>query len=314
LIDSELTNPSDNVVLALDLGGTNARFTAVRRDGEILARVRVPTPGHGSTAAMLDTIAGGFEQLRSGMSAELLPIAVAAAVPATISSATGVLEQLPNVPALEGVDLRAVLSERLGLKAVLENDATAATLGEHWMGASKGIDNVIGVTLGTGVGGGLIIDGKAYRGKDGTAGEIGHVCVEPEGHPCGCGSRGCVEQYSSGTAIVRMALEAGIDADTPLKVYELAKQGDERAILVFVKMGRYLGIAFSGLVNVLNPDAIVIGGGVSAGWDMFIEHVRREVNERAFRDPAERVNIVRASLGEDAGVLGAALVAFERAA
>ncbi len=304
----------DNIALALDLGGTNARFAAVRRDGEILARVRVPTPTDGSTAAMLDTIAGGFEQLRSRISNELVPIAVAAAVPATISSETGVLGQLPNVPALEGVDLRAVLSERLGLTAVLENDATAATIGEHWMGASKGIDNVVGVTLGTGVGGGLIIEGKAYRGKDGTAGEIGHVCVEPEGHPCGCGSRGCVEQYSSGTAIVRMAVEAGIDADTPLKVYDLAKQGDGRAISVFVKMGTYLGIAFSGLVNVLNPDTIVIGGGVSAGWDLFIERVRHEVNERAFREPAERVNIVRASLGEDAGVLGAALVAFERAA
>ncbi len=302
----------NEVALALDLGGTNARFAAVRSDGEILARLKRPTPIIASTEEMVAFIVSGFEQVRADVASRGNVFAAAAAVPVASSAEGGVLEQLPNIPALEGVNLLAILFDRLKLPVLIENDATAATIGEHWLGASRGIDNVIGVTLGTGVGGGLMIDGKAYRGKDGTAGEVGHICVEPDGHPCGCGSRGCVEQYSSGTAIVRMAAEAGIDVDTPLKVYDLAEQGDDRAIAVFAEMGRYLGIALAGLVNVLDPDMIVIGGGVSAGWDMFIGHARIEVSKRAFREPAERVNIVRASLGEDAGVLGAARVAFER--
>lgn len=300
------------IALALDLGGTNARFAAITADGKILSRLKLPTLKNGSTEEMVAFIIDGFEQIRADAASRGDVLAAAAAVPVAGSSEGGVLEQLPNIPELEGINLQAILIECIRLPALIENDATAATIGEHWLGASRGVDNVIGITLGTGVGGGLIMEGKAFRGKNGTAGEVGHICVEPDGHPCGCGSRGCVEQYSSGTAIVRMAIEAGIDVDTPLKVYDLANEGDGRAISVFAEMGRYLGIALAGLVNVLNPDAIVMGGGVSAGWNMFIEHTRSEVSERAFREPAERVNIVRASLGEDAGVLGAARVAFDR--
>lgn len=297
------------VVLALDLGGTNARFAAIRRDGEVVARARATTPRFGTAESVLQMMSGGFAEIAELASSQTV-VGVAAAVP--FGSGQGVLTNLPNLPALEGVDLGRELRQNTKLPVEIINDATAATIGEHWLGASRGIENVIGVTLGTGIGGGLIIGGRPYFGASGSAGEVGHICVEPEGHPCGCGSRGCVEQYASATALVRMAAEAGIVVKTSFELYEMARSADDRANSVFHKMGSYLGIAFAGLVNVFNPDVIVVGGGVSAGWDMFIGPVRNEVSKRAFRDPAERAKIVRASLGEDAGVLGAARIAFER--
>jgi glucokinase len=172
------------------------------------------------------------------------------------------------------------------------------------------------------VGGGIIIDGRLVRGIDGTAGEIGHIAVEPEGYPCGCGSRGCVEQYSSATAIVRLAkeqlprfpesvLRSNLEL-TPLNVFEAGIAGDGLSIEVFRQAGTYLGIALGGLVNVLNPEVIVIGGGVSAGWDLFIEPLQAEILSRAFPQPGERVKLVRSELGDDAGILGAAFLASEK--
>ncbi len=297
------------IVLALDLGGTNARFAAVREDGQVLARANGKTPRFGTSGPVLQMISGGFAEVAEMVGSETF-VGVAAAVP--FGSGQGVLTDLPNLPALEGVDLGDEIRRGIGLPVEIVNDATAATIGEHWLGASHGFENVIGVTLGTGVGGGLIIGGKPYFGASGSAGEVGHICVEPDGHRCGCGSFGCVEQYASGTAIVRMANEAGLSVETSFDLFGMAKAGDVQAAAVFHKMGTYLGIAFAGLVNLLNPDLIVVGGGVSAGWELFIEDVRNEVSKRAFRDPAERVKIVRASLGDDAGVLGAARIAFER--
>ena len=297
----------DKIVLALDLGGTNARFAAVRSDGEILTRRRVPTMKNGTAGQILDLLVKMFGEISEGVGA----VAIAAAIPALINAESGVLAKLPNLPALEGINLSEVLKERTGLDTFIENDATAATIGEHWLGASKGFDNVIGITLGTGIGGGLIFNGKPFRGKDGSAGEIGHICVEPNGVQCGCGSRGCVEQYSSGTAIARMAREAGLDVETSLEVFDLGKIGEKKALDVFASMGSYLGIAIGGLVNLLNPDIIVICGGVTAGWDLFFDSVRDEVKKRAYRDPAERAKIVRGSLGDDAGILGVSRVAFD---
>jgi glucokinase len=176
------------------------------------------------------------------------------------------------------------------------------------------------VTLGTGVGGGIIINGVPLRGPDGTAGEVGHICVEPLGLPCGCGSFGCLEQYASATAVVRMAAEMAalqntstalsVPGLTSLDVYEAGKQGNALAIAVFARMGYYLGIVLAGLVDVLNPEMIVLGGGLSSAWDLFIDHTRDQIFRRAFREPAERVKLVRAELGDDAGSIGAAYLAF----
>ncbi|MEP7147439.1 MAG: ROK family protein [Acidobacteriota bacterium] len=311
----------DEYVLAGDVGGTNLRIAAVSTSGTVLQHLSEPTPKTGAAADIMDAVCRVAEACIAEGGKHERPIGFGLALAALVSVKDGSPLSSPNLPELNDLHLADVLSERLHLKVVLENDATAAAIGEHWLGSSKGIDNSVFVTLGTGVGGGLILDGRVYRGVDGTAGEIGHICVEPDGHPCGCGSHGCVEQYSSATAIVRIARELiRHDSTSPLArgakftsedVYDAAAAGDPVSLETFRIMGRYLGIALAGLVDVLNPELIVIGGGVAGGWEFFIEHLRSELLARAFPHPAMRVRLARASLGDAAGILGAARVALD---
>jgi len=308
-------------VLATDLGGTNLRVAAVDRDGKILYRTKYDTPKSERADEIFLAIIQAARKCEKAIEKKGKIIAVGAALPATLNVADGVILKAPNLPALDGVRFSAAVSGELNLPVIMENDANSAAIGEHWLGASKGFDSSICVTLGTGVGGGIILSGAILRGVDGTAGEIGHICVEPFGAPCGCGSRGCVEQYSSATAIVRLVRELENQYPqsllrqkmrcTSLDVYEAGKTGDELALEVFRQMGFYLGVALADLVNVLNPEVIVIGGGAAAGWDLFINHVRDQIHGRSFKEPAERVKIVRAKLGDDAGILGVARLAFD---
>lgn len=307
------------VVLACDLGGTNLRMAAVDADGAILHRTKRDTPKSDRADEVVRTLVESARECTDAVAATAEIIALAAAVPATVNVGKGVLMKAPNLPSLDGFRFVAAVQSELGIRTIIENDATSAALGEAWLGASKGFDNSIMVTLGTGVGGGIIINGQPLRGPDGTAGEIGHICVEPFGAPCGCGARGCVEQYSSATAVVRLTRElesqyvrSGLQNRsrlTSLDVFEAGKNGDELALEVFRQMGFYLGIALADLVNVLNPEIIVIGGGAAAGWELFVEYVRDQIRERAFREPAIRAEVVRAVLGDDAGILGAARLA-----
>ena len=310
------------VFLAADLGGTNLRLAAVDSDGLVVFRSRKVTPSGGSQADIVATIYAAIDECRKELAGDYEFLAFGAAVPAIVNSNEGVIFRSPNLAELNGLRFAEVFSKELSIPVVLENDANAAAVGERWKGASQGVRNSIHVTLGTGVGGGLIVEGELVRGIDGTAGEIGHIAVEPEGHPCGCGSRGCVEQYSSATAIVRLAkelmpvypestLRSSIDL-TPLDVYNSGMSGDKLSVEVFRLAGTYLGIALGGLVNVLNPEAIVIGGGVSAGWELFIGPLKAEIGRRAFPHPAERVRLMRSELGDDAGILGAAFLASDR--
>lgn len=310
----------NKIVLATDLGGTNLRLAAISGSGEILHRTKHETPKSERADEIVGAIIEAAEECRQAV-AEMGEItALGLAVPATINTRQGVIMKAPNLPALDGFRLSAALGDELNLPVILENDANAAALGENWLGASNGFENSICVTLGTGVGGGIVLGGNILRGIDGTAGEIGHICVEPAGAPCGCGSRGCVEQYSSATAIARLTLELESNYPkselqnkarvTALDVYLAGKNGDELALEVFRQVGFYLGIALADLVNVLNPEVIVIGGGAAAGWDLFIHHVQTQIRGRAFREPAERAKLVRAELGDDAGILGAAKLAL----
>ena len=297
------------IVLALDLGGTNMRFSAVASDGSIVARYRRSTPAAASLEVMCAAILSGFERVRD-KAAVRRPFAIAAAVPTTSCNSEGKLSRLPNLPVLDNFELGAFLRGSFDSEIAILNDATAATVGEHWLGVSRGVENVIGVTLGTGVGGGLIIDNKPYTGKDGSAGEIGHLCIEPEGRSCGCGSRGCLEQYASGSAIVQRAREEGLNVESAKVVFTLAADGNRTAAKIIKAAGRDLGIAFAGLVNVLNPDMIVVGGGISGGFAQLSPSMMSELRARAFSEPSKRVRIVRARLGDKAGVVGAARLAF----
>jgi glucokinase len=308
------------IVIAADLGGTNLRMAAVDACGTILFRTKRETPRGERSDEIIRAIVEGALECRDNCAGFRVK-AISAAVPATVSVKRGLILKAPNLLGLNDFRIVATLEGELGVKTVLENDANAAAIGENWLGASKGFADSICVTLGTGVGGGIIVGGKILRGKDGTAGEIGHVSVEPFGAPCGCGSRGCLEQYSSASAIVRLARE--LEAQYPnsiLKqrspltardVYRAGTDGDELALEVFRQAGFYLGVALSGLINVLNPEMIVIGGGAAAGWNLFLPHVRKTISQRAYREPAERAQISLARLGDDAGIIGAARLAFD---
>ncbi len=311
---------SSEVVLAVDLGGTNLRMAAVGHDGRIFSHAKIETEKACQPSSLLNCLTTLADACRAALTADQKIIGIGAGVPANISP-EGVLHNLPNLSALEGMNLKSDLASQFNLPVVLENDATAAAIGENWLGASKDVRDSIMITLGTGVGGGIIINNEPLRGIDGLAGKLGHICVEPEGHPCGCGSNGCIEQYASATAIVRMANEAGLNVLTAFDVYQLVTGGSQRGAIatgsntekaraVFQKMGRYLGITLGGLVNALNPEMIVIGGGAAAAWDVFIEPLTEELKYRAFNEPADRVRIVLGTLGDNAGILGVASSAF----
>jgi glucokinase len=309
----------NDYVLAVDLGGTNLRVAAVDAAGRILHHAKSPTPRSHDGAEIVRLMAEVAGKCRQALDGRLA-MAIGAAIPATLDTRAGRVMRAPNLPELDGFELGTAIASELDIPVIIENDATAAGIGENWLGSSSGIQNSICITLGTGVGGGIIINGQPLRGPDGTAGEIGHVCVEPLGVPCGCGSNGCLEQYSSASAVVRMAREALPDHPesslnkcpelTALDVYNAGMAGDLLAKSVFAKMGYYLGILSAGLINVLNPEMIVLGGGLSAGWDLFVEDTREQIARRAFKEPANRAKLVRASLGDDAGIIGAAHLAF----
>ena len=309
----------NTTVLAADLGGTNLRMAVVSSDGGILHRVRKKTPESRSrddiVAAIRDSAGECIEAVQG---TEIMAIGIA--VPATMDFYGGILKNSPQLPSLNGLNLAEALKADFDFPVVTDNDATSAAVGENWLGATSGFENSLCITLGTGVGGGLIMHNEPYRGNSGTAGEIGHVCVEPEGFPCGCGSCGCVEQYASAIGVGNLFLRLkdgygdsilkDIERPTPLDVFDAANNSDALALEIYRRFGIYLGIALAGLINVLNPDVIVIGGGVSAAWDLFIGHARSEIQKRAFREPAEHAKLVRAKLGDDAGILGVALLAL----
>lgn len=309
------------VILAVDLGGTNLRTAAVDDAGNILFRAKNETPQNGGAEEIVKALAEAAENCRENLKDGKIS-AVAAAVPGSVNYQAGLIVKAPNLPMLDGFPLAKALEEKLKIRAFLENDANAAAIGENWLGASKGFANSIMVTLGTGVGGGIIIKNEILRGADGTAGEIGHISVEPFGHWCGCGNNGCLEQYASATAIVRHSKELIgefpraadlLKAANPTAedIFKIANDGDKLAREVFRRQGLYLGIGLAGLINTLNPEIIVIGGGAAAGWDLFMPQLKEEISKRAYKDAAKRAKIVRAELDDDAGILGAAKIAIK---
>jgi glucokinase len=312
------------VVCAVDLGGTNLRAANIAGNGEILVRAKDATPktdrAEDIVAAIANTVrhceweaARFYDTIRS----------VSVVVPGSVQTDTGVIVNAPNIPCLPGYKLGEALETKLDHPVILENDANAAALGEMWLGAARGYRTIVCLTLGTGVGSGIILDGKLWRGADGTAGEIGHTSVEPFGAQCKCGNTGCLEVYASATAIVRMTREGlpdhsqsalhsiAADALTAENISEAARRGDQFALNIFERVGVYLGVAMANVVNTFNPERIVIGGGVSAAGDLFLPQAREELLKRAFPVPAKRCQVVTTECGDDAGLLGAAWLAFQ---
>jgi glucokinase len=320
--DSRVERTNSGVVFAADLGGTNLRSATVDENGKIRFRLKQNTPQAEGPDEIVRALVSAVRQCQEQSKANGDCIrAVSVVVPGSVNVKQGVVVKAPNLACLDKFHLTAALTDELKLPAILENDANAAAVGEMWQGAGDGRRTIVCVTLGTGVGGGIILDGKLWRGVNDSAAEIGHMCVDPFGGvACQCGSRGCLEVYASATAIVRMAREArprypdsliqASDNLTAEEIYRSGMKGDELALEVFRRMGVYLGVGLANLINILNPEMIVIGGGVVSAWELFEKHMHREIAERAFPVPAAEVKVVPGECGDDAGLLGAAYLAF----
>ncbi len=302
-------------LIGIDLGGTNVRIGVITPQGEILKKIQYPTVRAKGATGMMEDLVSRIEDLVIPVISEGTPpeVRIGLGVPGPIDLKRGVLIEPPNLPELHGFPLRDFLEGRIPFPLVLENDANAFTLGEGWVGAARGALHYCGITLGTGVGGGVVIEGKILRGRDGFGGEVGHMILDPEGPPCGCGGRGCLEVYASGTGVRRMALKVfqkGGEDLTSEEVFNAAQRGERWACDVFREMGGYLGLGLVNLTNLFNPERIVIGGKVAAAWDYFIPAAMEVLQKRAMRGQRESVEIVQAKCGDDAGMIGAAYAAL----
>src|SRR5882724_12292160 len=313
-----------NYTIGVDLGGTSLRVAAVDEQGHAVEKITLPTQVSLGRERVINDMCESIQQLtRKYASSQLTGIGIG--TPGIIDIETGMVREAVNLPGWANYPVRTEIENRLQTHVVLGNDAHVATLGEKWLGAGRAVDDMAMLTLGTGVGGGLVLNGKIWHGMKGMAGEFGHFTVEPDGHPCGCGSRGCLEQYASATAIVRMAREAVAEGAAGLSriaelsskaIYELATQGDPGAQKIFRRMGRALGIVLADMVNGLDLPMYVIGGGAVSAWDAFAPTMFEELKARSVvyaaissddsPTAASKTIITQATLGSDAGLLGAA--------
>ncbi len=316
-----------SLVIAVDLGGTKILAALVSRDGRIVARERRLTGAEGGPRVVIDRLCGAIDALLEREKidiSQLQGISVSAA--GGIDDKKGVVTKSPNLPGWHDIPLRDMVKERYNLTTFLINDASAAALGEHRFGVARDARNFVLLTIGTGIGGGIVIDGKLYHGAVGSAGELGHMTIDVNGPVCKCGNIGCLEVLASGTAMAEEArrrikqgepsiladlVGGNIDTISGKEVGDAAEKGDALALDVIRHAATYLGIGMVNLVNIFNPEMIVVGGGVSSLGELLLAPARRLVQERAFPVSARAVKIVLAKLGNEAGILGAAAYAFE---
>lgn len=313
---------SEREAIGVDLGGTKMLVGVVGEGPAVRYRNLV-----GSRDRTQEELVDQLEQeLRAALEARPAAAAIGLGVPCTIDRRRGVCVGSVHLPIAE-LPLGTIVADRLGLPVELDNDANLAALAEHRTGAARGARNAVLLTIGTGIGGGLIIDGRLYRGSSGAAAELGHVVIDDRGPACNgnCPNRGCLEAFVSGSALEREgraaaerqpASELGrlLEASGRIDGHEIlvaAQQGDEPALAVFAEMGRRLGVGLSGLANTFDPDVIVLGGGVMEAGELLLEPARAELRARAL-PPQNRVPVRPAALGVEAGMIGAATLALER--
>jgi glucokinase len=317
---------SEQLLIGIDLGGTKIKTALANSAGRIITHDYQETHAAQSLEAVIDQMLDAAHRVMAQARVATTEIAaVGLGAPGPVNVEVGVLVHPPNWPGWDRVPLKQLIEAELGIPTFMDNDANAAALGEHRFGAGRGKRHMIYVTVSTGIGGGVILDGKLYHGTSGMAGEIGHITIVPHGPLCGCGNRGCLETLSSGTSIARKARERvtrGIPtliADlaegdperiTAKLVAEAASQGDAEAEHILTEAMNYLGIGMATLVNLFNPQLIVIGGGVTNIGEVLFGPVQRAIDRHAFPKSAQAVRVVRAKLGDNAGVLGAVAVAL----
>jgi len=314
--------------LVVDLGGTKIITAVVLPSGKVVSRnycLTLAAKGPEAVTNRLLTAASKTVAQAKLETTELSGVGIAVA--GVLDAKRGIITHSPNLPGWNNIPLRDILAEKFGIDTYIVNDASAAALGEHRFGAGKGVANLVYLTVSTGIGGGIIIDNKLYLGTDGCAGELGHMTIEAQGPQCSCGNLGCLESLASGTAVAREAVkclgqgeassidglvEGKLESVTADIVALAASQNDPLACNIVARAANYLGIGLANMVNIFNPELIVIGGGMSQMGDMLLEPARKVIKERAFRMPAQTVRVVRASLGSNSGIIGAATCVFEQ--
>jgi len=318
----------DNLVLGIDLGGTKILTAVTNKQGEMLSRDHSVTPAKEGQEAVvksiLESVGRALDQAHIAAS-DLTAIGVGA--PGLSNPETGVLFTSPNLPGWKDVPLRDIIGKKLGSKAFLINDANAAAIGELHFGAGRGTSNFIYITVSTGIGGGIIVDGKIYTGSTGTAGELGHMVIDDDGPKCNCGNTGCWETLASGTALAREAKDRiregmatsilqyaddNIEKINAEAIHEAAQAGDKLANELIAQTAYYLGVGLANLINIFNPEVIVIGGGLSNIGDMLLKPAFEEAGRRAFKPAYQAARFARAELGRNSGVLGAAAFALNK--
>ena len=316
----------DAFSVGVDLGGTNLRVAAYREQSGIVDSILLPTRLSLGRDQVVKDMCGAIRTLAERNSGTLAGIGIGS--PGPLELPEGILRNPPNLPGWDGFHLREAIESELGRTVALENDANLAAFAEWKAGAGLkyGVDSLCVLTLGTGLGSGLILNGAVWSGFNGMGGEAGHIIVKDDGAPCGCGGQGCLEQYASATALVRMARELHVDP-VPENAHDLAllaRNGNQRAQEVFDTVGYSLAIALTALINTLNLPLYLLGGGVSEAWDLFAPAMFQHLHSRSYvyrltepvdlapeRLEAKKTYILRAELGPTAGLLGACLFGFE---
>lgn len=312
--------------VGVDFGGTNIKVGLVDAAGRVARSDVFASQQASRPAAFVERVGRAVEALSRAVGvapSRLRGVGVGAPGPVDVQH--GIIHFMVNVPGWREVPLGRLLARRLHCSCVVDNDVNLFTLGEWRFGAGRGADALVGMTLGTGVGGGLVFDGRLYRGCRGAAGELGHMVIDPRGRQCGCGRRGCLEAQIGTAAILSMGRQAihrhaGLLREsvrraggrlTPELISRVAAKGDRHARAIWVEVGHRLGIGLTNLVNFLNPDRVVIGGGIGNAWRWFAPAALSTVRNEAMAVPAQAVRIVRARLGNAAGVVGAAVLVWD---
>lgn len=297
--------------IGMDLGGTTFKAVAVSSHGQIFGRTQGATDPACAPEVLVQRMVAAMQQLTRDVATGKRRLqGIGLGIPGILDLPAGIVRQAPHLPRWSDFDLRASLSRDLDGPFAIDNDANAAARGEAWLGAARGIQHFVMLTLGTGVGSGIMVAGQMLHGAHGYAGEMGHTVVEPNGPPCDCGSQGCLEQFVSGTAVARTARPLFGAIDGP-QLARLARQGDARARHIFRDVGYYLGLACASFANIFNPQRIILGGAVAGAFDLFIDTMHATMQARTMARTYQSLHIVQAQCGTDAGGLGAAFHAMQ---
>jgi len=309
------------LILAMDIGGTQSRVALIDSEAQILKRISVPTEAGEGYKVVIKEI----KELVSLKEFDRVA-GIGISIAGLLESDTGTLVYSPNMPGWVNVPIKRIFTDEFHIPVYVSNDASLAALGENRYGAAKGLDSFVYITVSTGIGGGMVLDGNLYLGADGYAGEVGHMTINPAGPVCSCGMRGCFESMASGTAIARDAkerissgstsiisdmVERDLERITAATVEQAARQGDELAKAVMLEAAVNLGIGLSNLIVIFDPQAVVVGGGVTKSNDLIFEPARKTVAQRVGKYFAKDTPILKAALGDNVGLIGAAALVYD---